>query len=80
MQYANRINRSIPESVVSPGIALAMSAIAFPSCFILPALASNITVLVLVVIIITWTTPKRKSRFIMIPIATMEMKLAPDRC
>ena len=29
------IYRSIPESVVSPGIALAISAMAFPSCCIL---------------------------------------------
>ena len=32
--YARNVYQSIPESVVSPGIALAISAIAFPSCCI----------------------------------------------
>ena len=35
IQYAHNIYRSIPVSVVSPGIALAISAMAFPSCCIL---------------------------------------------
>ena len=34
IQYAHGIYRSIPVSVVSPGIALAISAMAFPSCCI----------------------------------------------
>ena len=34
IQYAHDIYRSIPVSVVSPGIALAISAMAFPSCCI----------------------------------------------
>ena len=33
--YARNVYQSIPESVVSPGIALAISAMAFPSCCIL---------------------------------------------
>ena len=70
IQYAHRISRSIPKSVVSPGIALAMSAMAYPSCCILPVLANMITVLALVVIIPRRTTPKRKSGCIMIPIFT----------
>ena len=32
--YARNVYRSIPESVVSPGIAVAISAMAFPSCCI----------------------------------------------
>ena len=35
IQYAHNIYRSIPLVVVSPGIALAISAMAFPSCCIL---------------------------------------------
>ena len=70
IQYAHRISRSIPKSVVSPGKALAMSAMAYPSCCILPVLANMITVLALVVIIPRRTTPKRKSGCIMIPIFT----------
>ena len=34
IQYAHKLYRPIPESVVSPGIALAISAMAFPSCCI----------------------------------------------
>ena len=34
IHYAHDISLSLPESVVSPGIALAISAMAFPSCCI----------------------------------------------
>ena len=34
VKYARNTYRSIPESVVSPGIAVAISAMAFPSCCI----------------------------------------------
>ena len=73
IHYAHRINQSIPESVVNPGIARAISAMAFPSCCILATLATVITVLVLVVIIPSRTPPQRKSGLHMIPIATNEM-------
>ena len=66
-------NLSIPESVVSPGIALAMSAMAFPSSCILPVLANEIAVLALVIIIPRRTNPKRKIGCIMIPISTGQM-------
>ena len=36
------IYRSIPESVVSPGIALAISAMAFPSCCIGVAVGADV--------------------------------------
>ena len=42
IQYANRIYRSIPESVVSPGIALAISAMAFPSCCICDTVGADV--------------------------------------
>ena len=70
MQYADSVFLSIPGSAISIGIALAISAMAFPSCCILLTLATIETVLVLVVIISRRTTPTRKSRFIMIPVAT----------
>ena len=73
IHYAHRINQSIPESVVNPGIARAISAMAFPSCCILATLATVITVLVLVVTIPSRTPPQRKSGLHMIPIATNEM-------
>ena len=55
--YARNVYQSIPESVVSPGIALAISAMAFPSCCILPVLASITTALVVLIIIAKRTTP-----------------------
>ena len=69
----------IPESVVSLCIALAISAMAFPSCCILLTLATIIAVLVLVVIIAKRTTPKRKSECIVVPIATKKVMKSPYR-
>ena len=87
------IDQSIPESVVSTGIALAISAIAFPSSCIRDTTADgdvgtdegeNVGVdacatVVLVVIVTKRTTPMRKCRFIMIPVATRQRKCTPHR-
>ena len=40
--YARNTYRSIPESVVSPGIALAISAMAFPSCCIRDTVGADV--------------------------------------
>ena len=41
IQYAHDISPSLPESVVSFGIALAISAMAFPSCCIRDTVGAN---------------------------------------
>ena len=107
------IYRSIPESVVSFGIALAISAMAFPSCCIRDTVGGDVgtdegenvgtnegvavvgvdvgtdegenvgvdacATVVLVVIVTKRTTPMRKCRFIMIPVATRQRKCTPHR-
>ena len=40
--YARNVYQSIPESVVSPGIALAISAMAFPSCCIRDTVGADV--------------------------------------
>ena len=72
--YAHKISLSLPESVVSFGIALAISAMAFPSCCIGLTLADIIKVLVLVATIARRTITERKSGCIMIPISAREVK------
>ena len=75
IHHAHRINRSIlGYTAVSFGIALAISAITFPSCCIDLTLADIITVLVLVATITKRTITKRKSGCIMIPISAREVK------